>query len=359
MTSEDATMNFTEYLRCEILGSLPPDRNEVHKNEIGIDVNNVLQIPWELEKFLGIGVFICFDTFLYFFTYFPLRVAISLYQFLLYLQSLILETFTSNHLKQSTDTWTTGQIFDLLRASLILSSFYVLNRINLSNIYHLIRSQNTIKLYVLSSMIDVIDKLLASFGQDLFDSIQFELQKNRRLPITATLTTFLYVMIHSLLYLLQVATLTVVINSADDALLTVLILNNFAELKSYVFKKYDVNNLFQLSCSDVMERFQLIVFTTLVFFASVVQGGFSWWDYGSPFFWTAFKFLLAEALADSFKHCFICKFNTFPSTLYRTYRYIVVTDLLSCGKETIVVDHTYSISRRLGLSQVRILFLII
>ncbi len=69
-----------------------------------------------------------------------------------------------------------------------------------------------------------------------------------------------YVILHSGLYFLHVATLTVVINSADETLITVLILNNFAEMKSFVFKKFDSNNLFQLACSDITERFQMMLF---------------------------------------------------------------------------------------------------
>lgn len=33
----------------------------------------------------------------------------------------------------------------------------------------------------------------------------------------------------------------------------------FVELKGSVFKKFDKNNLFQLSCADVRERFHLIM----------------------------------------------------------------------------------------------------
>ena len=38
----------------------------------------------------------------------------------------------------------------------------------------------------------------------------------------------------------------------------------FIELKSSVFKKFDKNNLFQLSCADVRERFHLIVLLLVV-----------------------------------------------------------------------------------------------
>ena len=53
---------------------------------------------------------------------------------------------------------------------------------------------------------------------------------------------------------MNVATLNVAINSADQALLTLLISNNFAEIKTSVFKKFDENNLFQVASSDVTER---------------------------------------------------------------------------------------------------------
>ena len=48
-----------------------------------------------------------------------------------------------------------------------------------------------------------------------------------------------YVLCHSTTYFIHVATLTVAINSNEQALITVLILNNFAEIKGFVFKKFD------------------------------------------------------------------------------------------------------------------------
>lgn len=83
---------------------------------------------------------------------------------------------------------------------------------------------------------------------------------------------------HSILVLLQATTLNVAINSSNKALLTIMMSNNvcneyfffvyvqnnstivlfqFVELKGSVFRKFDKNNLFQLSCSDVRERFHL------------------------------------------------------------------------------------------------------
>ena len=55
--------------------------------------------------------------------------------------------------------------------------------------------------------------------------------------------------IHTNVVLVQAVTLNVAINSFSKALLTIMVSNNFVELKGSVFKKFETNNLFQMSCS--------------------------------------------------------------------------------------------------------------
>ena len=139
-------------------------------------------------------------------------------------------------------------------------SCYVLMQLNMSRVYHYIRGQTLIKLYVLTAMLEIFDKLLCSFGQDAFDSLYCitRMRPDPRTIFFSFIVTAVYTTLHSGLYFMLIATLTVAINSADQALVTVLVLNNFAEIKSFVFKKFDKQNLFQLSCSDITERFQLV-----------------------------------------------------------------------------------------------------
>lgn len=59
----------------------------------------------------------------------------------------------------------------------------------------------------------------------------------------------------------------------EQSLLTLLISNNFAEIKGSVFKKFDKQNLFQLSCHDVVERFKLVLFLAMIVVLNVCQGG--------------------------------------------------------------------------------------
>jgi hypothetical protein len=81
-----------------------------------------------------------------------------------------------------------------------------------------------------------------------------------------------YVTIHSLFLFVHVATLSVAVNSADNALLTILISGNFAEIKSTVFKKYNKSHLFKITTSDICERFKLALFLLLILFLNRFQG---------------------------------------------------------------------------------------
>lgn len=77
--------------------------------------------------------------------------------------------------------------------------------------------------------------------------------------------TTVYALIHAVLVLLQVClhssvfscrrlqatTLNVAFNSHNQSLLTIMMSNNFVELKGAVFKKFAKPNLFQMSCRSV------------------------------------------------------------------------------------------------------------
>jgi hypothetical protein len=87
----------------------------------------------------------------------------------------------------------------------------------------------------------------------------------------------------------------VAINASNKALLTIMMSNNFVELKGSVFKKFDRNNLFQVrrppaqctvytmqvSCSDVRERFHLFALLFVVVVQTMKEYG---WREDS--FWT-------------------------------------------------------------------------
>ncbi|GAB0489010.1 hypothetical protein MMPV_000225 [Pyropia vietnamensis] len=109
-----------------------------------------------------------------------------------------------------------------------------------------------------------------------------------------------YLHVHALLLLTWVVTLNVAINTANSALLTLLISNNFVELKGSVFKAYKVPHLFQISCADAVERFQLSVFLGSMLVYTQGDGRLLrvWLIMGA-----------CECVVDWVKHAFVAKFN--------------------------------------------------
>jgi hypothetical protein len=53
----------------------------------------------------------------------------------------------------------------------------------------------------------------------------------------------------------QMLCLNVAINSYDNALLSLLMSNQFVEIKGSVFKKFEKDNLFQITCAGLLVRF--------------------------------------------------------------------------------------------------------
>merc|ERR1711862_832583 len=127
--------------------------------------------------------------------------------------------------------------------------------------------------------------------------------------------------------------------------------NNFAEIKSTVFKKYNKQSLFKITTSDVCERFKLTLFLSLILLLSYSQGGFTkdmFWNYVDQ----CRMICTAELLADWIKHCFITKFNFIKSGVYEDYALILAGDVTGIGHEMWNIDHTHAVVKRLGLSQI-------
>jgi len=204
-------------------------------------------------------------------------------------------------------------------------------------------------------MLEVFDKLLSSFGIDAFDFLYWN-TKHKADEWYRVLSSFLivtvYVVFHSFLYFAQITTLTVATNSTDQAMITVMILNNFTEIKSSVFKKFDKNNLFQLACSDITERFQLCLFMTLILFTGMAQAGTSCLDLLPSSITIIVILIFCEAVADWIKHAFIIKINQLEPSLYNDYASILRSDVLNRQKDNIVLERTYGIARRLGFPQI-------
>lgn len=259
-----------------------------------------------------------------------------------------------------------------------------LMNLDASRMYHFIRAQSSMKLYVIYNILEVGDRLLSALGQDilecLFSSETLSRNSSGRskvlLPFGMFILSLIYNVVHTMCLFYQVITLNVAVNSYSNSLLTLLISNQFVEIKGSVFKRIEKENLFQLTCSDVVERFQLWIILLIIGMRNVVEvGGLSVPGAGSELdggggkpgpvhtssnlpnsFTVLPSWLLSgevlspflvvigiEMLVDWIKHAYINKFNNVKPTLYGRMLDILCKDYYTNAFSA------PSLTRRLGL----------
>ncbi|KAK4051468.1 Anaphase-promoting complex subunit 1 [Microbotryomycetes sp. JL221] len=318
-------------------------------------VTNFLTVPKELEQIIAFGVTICLDSFLYTFTILPLRVIVAFGHLVgnAYLNLIHPGQATRSHLRLSHKC-------DLTKAIILFVAFALLRRMtDASKMYHSVRGQDTIKLYVLFNVLEIADRLCCSFGQDLQDSLFSRAALGRRVdgthphirPAALFGLNVAYVVAHTLVLFYQLVTLNVAINSYSNALLTLLLSNQFVEIKGSVFKKFEKENLFQLTCADMVERFQLSVMLFIIALRNLIElssatssslfsllpASFSL-SFSMPslpllslmqtIFSPAIIVLISECFVDWLKHAFITKFNHIRPAVYGRFIDVLCRDLI-------------------------------
>ncbi|KAF8893387.1 eukaryotic membrane protein family-domain-containing protein [Infundibulicybe gibba] len=360
-----------EYLREELLATDFDSHQELKWER----VSNFLSIPLAMEKIIGFGFILCFDSFLYTFTILPIRFALALFRFL------------TNLFWCSAPPLPPSQKADLLRTLLLVVSVMILNPLtDASKIYHTIRGQDTIKLYVIFNALEIGDRLCASIGQDVLDCLfsrstleplshRMPVTSNTFRPILFFLLATVYNVAHALVMVYQLIALNVAINSYDHALLTLLVSNQFVEIKGSVFKKFEKDSLFQITCADIVERFTLALMLCVVAFRNLIemsgtefdftQGfvlpkSFGWFR-GNNVLWTisypVLTVMVSEMLVDWLKHAFITKFNHIRPSVYERFTDVLCRDLASGSavgrrgaRKHSYVDQSPLVARRLGFA---------
>ncbi|KAF8585992.1 DUF747-domain-containing protein [Ramaria rubella] len=360
-----------DYLKEELLATDFDSHQELKWER----VSNFLNIPWAVEKIISFGWILCFDSLLYTFTILPIR-------FFLALIRLIRNIFLG-----SSQNLPPSQKADILRTMLLLLSISILVPLtDASKIYHSIRGQETIKLYVIFNALEIADRLCTSFGQDIIDCLfsrstlqplsrQQPLGSHIFRPFLFFVLATAYIVCHSLVLIYQLTSLNVAINSYDHSLLTLLVSNQFVEIKGSVFKKFEKDNLFQITCADIVERFQLSLMLIAVAFRNLIElsgsefdftdshilpQSFGWSRHGN-IVWRIFSpvvtVLVSEIMVDWLKHAFITKFNHIRPSVYERYTDVLCRDLASGSavgrrgaRKHSYVDQSPLVARRLGFA---------
>ncbi|PSS37851.1 hypothetical protein PHLCEN_2v319 [Hermanssonia centrifuga] len=374
LTSPPYTTTFDRQKPSD-LGNTPPFSlwDYLREELLATDFDSHQELKW--ERIMLFGFTVCFDSFLYNFTILPIR-------FVLASGRLLLNTITPR-----SPALPPSQKADILRTLLLIISIVILSPLtDASKIYHSIRGQDTIKLYVIFNALEIADRLCGSIGQDIIDCLfsrsTLEVISHRKRPTSYTLRPLFYFILalvytvsHTLVMIYQMISLNVAVNSYDHALLTLLVSNQFVEIKGSVFKKFEKDNLFQITCADIVERFTLALMLVVVAFRNLIElsgssfnfsEGFALpksfgWFRGNNVLWTisypVLSVMISEMLVDWLKHAFIAKFNHIRPSVYERYTDVLCRDLASGSavgrrgaRKHTYVDQSPLVARRLGFA---------
>ncbi|KAI8456936.1 eukaryotic membrane protein family-domain-containing protein, partial [Phakopsora pachyrhizi] len=238
-------------------------------------ITNFLNVPTLIKKMIIFGFFICLDSFLLVLTILPIKFFFSLWKLRLFLG------INENRSKKALRLGVLNKI-NLIQGSLIIKASVIFHHItNASRMYHSVRGQDYIKLYVIFNVLEIADRLCCSFGQDILDSLFSPLTLGRRVdgslphfkPLSLFILTLVFTVAHTLVLFYQLVSLNIAINSYDHSIMTLLISNQFVEIKGSVFKKFEKENLFQMSCAGeyIVKWFQLSLMLTMIALQNIIE----------------------------------------------------------------------------------------
>ncbi|XP_043695440.1 protein POLLEN DEFECTIVE IN GUIDANCE 1-like isoform X2 [Telopea speciosissima] len=264
--------------------------------------DTIFRLPWRCELLINVGFLVCFDSFLSLLTIMPARVVMSFWRFL-----------TTRQFKRPC----AAELSDFSCLIVLAFGVTLLQETDISLIYHMIRGQGAVKLYVVYNVLEIFDKLCQNFGvemlQTLFSSAEGLANcssENRRFWLwrfiwdqTLAIVTSIA---HSFILLAQSITLSTCIIAHNNALLALLVSNNFAEIKSNVFKRFSKDNIHSLVYHDSVERFHISAFLLFVLAQNILEAEGPWFG---TFIFNALLVYVCEMIIDIIKHSFIAKFN--------------------------------------------------
>ncbi|KMZ59641.1 Protein POLLEN DEFECTIVE IN GUIDANCE 1 [Zostera marina] len=266
------------------------------KRQIVYDV--MFSVPLKCELLILAGFFVCLDSFLSLLTIMPARILIMLSRVVDVRQ---FQRFDAADLSD----------FGCLVAMFL--GVVCLQLADISMIYHIIRGQGVIKLYMVYNVLEMFDKLLQSFGEEV---LQVLFSSAERLA-TCSSDNFLHVLLRFVIdQMIAAITLSTCIVAHNHALASLLISSNFAEIKSFVFRRVNKGNLHRLVCHDIKEMFHITAFLLFVLAQNMLEVEGSWFG---TFLFNAFLVYMCECLVDTVKHAFLAKFNEIKPDAYSDF----------------------------------------
>ena len=317
----------------------------------------IWNIPHEVERLNLYGSLICADAILAVVTSLPVRVACQTAR-LLASPILIAPTRLSKRRAWGFHPYAREHLSDVLWLCILLFAVASTHAVDVSVMYHYIRGQDVIKLYMACYVLETFDKLCCAFNGNVLDALQHSVFKCVDAASRGTwwdqthavswlsvdvLLAGSCVCAHSFILLTHAVTLSVAVNSHANALLLVLVSNNFAELKSHAFKRMEGEKLFAVVRMDVVERVHLTVCLLFVVAQRIAAAGSVGAALTLRMARDVTMVLGSEVFVDLLKHAFMSKFNNLRPETYRRF-------LRQMCREHVMLAQSYKLHRVVGFT---------
>ena len=154
---------------------------------------------------------------------------------------------------------------------------------------------------------------------------------------------------HACVKLVLFVSLNAAVNSHTMTLATLMISNQFMELKKCVQKRYDTKSLFIVTCGDIIERFQLVIFVVLILLknSGSLLGTLELEDpFVQAMLLSCLGIVAAEVAVDWLKHAFITSFSGLKPSFYSSMEREIKQDLFDAASYQ--ADESFGVCRHIG-----------
>ncbi|KAJ9554116.1 hypothetical protein OSB04_018161 [Centaurea solstitialis] len=273
--------------------------------------DTIFRLPWRCELLIDVGFFICLDSFLSVLTIMPMRILTTSWRLLktryilLHLKVYVIKQFKIT---------SSEELSDLGCCLIMACGIILLQQTDISLIYHMIRGQGTIKLYVVYNILEILDRLCQNFGGDVLQTLFNSAHGLANCPSECRrYWLWRFISDEALAVAITLSTCMVAHN---NALFALLVSNNFSEIKSNVFKRFSKENIQQLVYFDSIERFHISAFLIFILAQNILEAEGAWFE---NFLYNALVVHICEMMVDIVKHSFIAKFNEVKPIVYSEF----------------------------------------
>jgi len=164
-----------EYVINDLLNIDSRNQDGSATEDIDANMEEFLRVPSKLENLMIFSLAVCMDSFLYAWAMLPLK-------FVWGIVCIICSVVRPKGALQKI-RFHRRHLYPMMQSALIYFVYsQVLCPISIGKLYHWIRGQAMLKLYVLIAIVEVFDRLLCSFGQDAWDSLYWNTTKRPKHP---------------------------------------------------------------------------------------------------------------------------------------------------------------------------------